>query len=76
MSDIDFRDTLLKLRDKVGHSEHYWKQGNEEKAKETLQELSDIADKAANYHFSDVETIREVDDVLKKIVETKEQVDE
>lgn len=73
MSDIDFRDTLLTLRDKIGHSEHWWKQGNNQKAKEALLELSDIAERAADYHFEEIETIEEADNPLEKLVETMQK---
>ena len=73
MTDIDFRDTLLALRDKISHAEHWWKQGNEEKAKEALQRLADTSKDAAEYHFEEIKTFYEGDKDLEDIIEHKKE---
>jgi len=73
MTDIDFRDTLLALRDKLSNAEHYWKQGNKEKAKEHLLRLAASSNNAAEYHFEDVDTFYEGTKSLEDIVSQKSE---
>lgn len=53
---IYFRDTLLRFRSDLADIEQWWKQSNEEKAKENLLDLAERVEDAADFHFGDVET--------------------